>query len=272
MSDIRCSIVTTLYKGERYLDRFLQDVTEQSIFPELELILVHNTPSSRELEIINKWKPQCFIKHVVTDKLETWGASINRAVRSSSSNLIALWNVDDLRTPESLERQLDAIEEEDVGGVYGDFVISRKFGVKNGQYVNHANYEGEQTRGMVLTPFFMWKKEVHEHIGYMDEQFKSAADFCFAVRLCAHAKVKHVPQILGYYLNEGQGLSTRQNTTQPVERTVIELRYGIIDKIEKQWLTQAFDYNIRHLLQNGEWIKVSSLLPNYESFLKNNEK
>ena len=36
----------------------------------------------------------------------------------------------------------------------------------------------------------------------------------------------HIPHNSGYYLNEGMGASTRP-TVQPLERTVIEMRYGI---------------------------------------------
>jgi len=35
------------------------------------------------------------------------------------------------------------------------------------------------------------------------------------------------PDMLGYYLNEGLGQSTKSDTKQPIERTAIEIRYGV---------------------------------------------
>ena len=47
------------------------------------------------------------------------------------------------------------------------------------------------------------------------------------MRLARRGKGMHIPNILGYYLNEGLGASTSPNSKQPIEQTVIEMRYGI---------------------------------------------
>ena len=64
-----------------------------------------------------------------------------------------------------------------------------------------------------------------------------------------NGKGMHIPHNSGYYLNEGMGASTRPNSKQPLERTVIEMRYGI-DVIEPRLIAEARNYDIENI-HNG---------------------
>ena len=92
-----------------------------------------------------------------------------------------------------------------------------------------------------------------------------------AIRLAIHAKeVALVRENLGWYLNEGKGASTRGDGRQPIERTVIEMRYGILDKIETQYLEGTRDFNIHQAINYGEKISIEELVPNYKDFIRGN--
>ena len=55
----------------------------------------------------------------------------------------------------------------------GNFIIVKNFGSKNGQLIDHSIYypgHKEFTRGMVLGPFFMFRKTLIEKSGLFDEQ------------------------------------------------------------------------------------------------------
>ena len=100
---------------------------------------------------------------------------------------------------------------------------------------------------MILGPFFMFRRSVLDRCGMFDEQFKSGGDFDFAMRLARCGNGLCLSDMLGYYLNEGTGLSTNINDdVQAIERTVIELRYGL-DVLEPQFIKQARKYDIEHL-------------------------
>lgn len=49
------SILTSYYRGEKYLSDFLKNFESQDIFPNLELVIDLNEPSNLELEIINEF-------------------------------------------------------------------------------------------------------------------------------------------------------------------------------------------------------------------------
>ena len=84
----------------------------------------------------------------------------------------------------------------------------------------------------------MFKRSILEKIGYFDEQLLSGADFDFAMRLGRHGHGRHIDHNLGYYLNDRSGLSTKVNSLQEIERTVVELRYGL-NPINKSLIEKA---------------------------------
>jgi len=129
----------------------------------------------------------------------------------------------------------------------------------------------ELTRGMTIGPFFMFRRTSLEKSGMFDEQLKSGADFDLAIRLAIHnPNVICAPGILGYYLDEGKGASTNGDGKQPTERTLIEIRYGIYDKIDKTWIQKTQPYRAEELLIEGKWLSIRNFVPNYDNFIKNN--
>jgi hypothetical protein len=97
-------------------------------------------------------------------------------------------------------------------------------------------------------------------------------DLC--IRLALHGKAVMTTGQLGYYLNEGLGASTKPNSKQPIERTIIELRYGIYDKIDYDYLpaTVRYDVRIPSILQFGQYHPVSEFVPDYDNFIHKREK
>ncbi len=102
---------------------------------------------------------------------------------------------------------------------------------------------------MILGPFFMFRKSILEKTKVFDEQLVSGNDYDLALRLAFNGKGMHIPHNSGYYLNEGLGLSTRPDSKQALERTVIELRYGL-DVIEPRLLPARKEYDIERI-HNG---------------------
>ena len=112
---------------------------------------------------------------------------------------------------------------------------------------------------MCIGPFFMFRKDILEVIGYFDEQFKSGGDYDFALRMSHNGlKIGMIYGILGYYLDEQQGLSTRGDNVQPIERTMVEMRYGLQDKIDKKYVPGVLaDYDINTVISFGQRIGLN---------------
>ena len=266
------STITPCFRMKRYLQGFLESLPRQTFFEQLEVVLDHNEPSEEEVAWVRAFqeKHPGRLKHIIVEKVDPIGISMNRCIREASAELVTIWNVDDLRTPNSIEAQARLLlEQPDVGTVYGNFRVVRSFGATDGKLVDvSAVPASELTRSMIIGPFFMFRKALCEEAGYFDEQLKSGADFDLAIRLALHSKAAMTQAELGYYLNEGLGASTRPDSRQPIERTVIELRYGIYDKIDYDYLPRAVRYNVPYLLQFRQWVPVSQFVPHYEDFIQ----
>jgi hypothetical protein len=139
--------------------------------------------------------------------------------------------------------------------------------------VTHAHFpESEYKRSMLLGPFLMFKKSLCKKAGYFDEQLKSGADYDFSIRLAYNGTVVQADDMLGYYLNEGKGASTRPDSKQPLERTVIELRYGVFDKLDMSYIPLTINYSIPHIISFGQAHPVSDYVKDYAGIVQGNIK
>lgn len=274
--DILVSTISACYKMERYLSGFLTSFHRQTFLDKMEVVLDHNEPTEQELQRVRGFQKEHpgRIRHIVREKVDPIGTSLNRCIRESSGELLAIWNVDDIRTDRSIELQARLLlDNPGINLAYGDYTMVDSFGSINGDVVQHTGIPpSEFTRSMIFGPFFMFRKSVCEKIGFFDEQLKSGADFDMAVRLAFCGKAKMVQGELGYYLNEGLGASTRCNSLQPIERTVIELRYGIYDKIDYHYLPQALKYRIYELQIGGRWVAIENFVPDYAEMMSKRYK
>ena len=270
----RVSIILSLYQSKQFLEYWLSSIAQQTIWSETELVICANDASKNEIEILNCFEDQ-YTNQVIVEYVprETLYATWNRCVKIAKSNLIAIANVDDIRTPNGLERQVEIMESRpEFTYCYGPYYKVTNFPAQEGDLETVKEYDQEEydqeeyTRSMLLGPFFLWRKAFHQTGGYFDEQFKSGGDFDFAIRLALHGRGIKVEDILGFYYDAGAGLSTG-NKLQPIERTVIELRYGIYDKIDYSYIPDAVKYNVPNVYWDGAWHPVENYVPGYKNMM-----
>ena len=254
----KVSTITPCYNMSKYMKGFLDNLSTQT-HKNLEIVLDHNDPSDEEVKLVEDYNEQYDnILHINVEGVDPIGTSMNRCIEYATGDYLCIWNVDDLRTPDSIEVMAKALDENpDVDFVYGNYVIVPKFGSTEGQYVDETGREGELTTGMILGPYFMFRKSLLEKSGVFDEQLIQGADYDLALRLAFNAKGLHLPINLGYYLNEGLGQSTKPNSKQPIERTVIELRYNI-RVLEPHLVPYTRSYDVGNIIVDEEKIPVSN--------------
>ena len=254
----KVSTITPCYNMSKYMKGFLDNLSTQT-HKDLEIVLDHNDPSDEEVKLVEEYNEQYDnILHIKVEGVDPIGTSMNRCIEYATGDYLCIWNVDDLRTPDSIEVMAKALDENpDVDFVYGNYVIVPKFGGTEGQYVDETGREDELTTGMILGPYFMFRKSILEKSGVFDEQLVQGADYDLALRLAFNAKGLHLPINLGYYLNEGLGQSTKPNSKQPIERTVIELRYNI-KVLEPHLVPYTREYDVGNIIVDEEKIPVSN--------------
>jgi hypothetical protein len=190
---------------------------------------------------------------------------MNACIKSARGKYIAIWNIDDLRTPESLALQLKLLESDPFAvAASGNFTIVTEFGSKQGQVIDNSKLSKvEHTSGMTLGPFFMFRKEVIHKVGMFDEQLKSGADFDFVLRILSTGLPIFTNEGLGYYLNEGRGASTRPGSRQKLEANFIYLRYGIWNKLDISYLARIARLDHLNIYNDGVPIPVHTVFHQY---------
>ena len=272
------STITPFYKMGRFLPYFLENYKSQTIFSKTEVVIDLNEPTEEELHLVKNFQLQNpgRIKILISDPVIPIGVSMNKCIENASGDFLAIWNIDDLRTPSSLERQINVYKKDNRFGIsHGNFIIVPSFGNVKGEYVDHSwtnKKQNELTRGMHVGPFFSWRKSLHSVCGYFDENLKSGADFDLAIRLAANTKAFCLDSVLGYYLNERNGLSTNGSGLQETERTVIDMRYGIDIKFNKMFVPSAEKYPIHEITNFGKKYPVSKFIKNFEELKQRNSE
>lgn len=267
------STITSLFRGERYLELWLDRLPRQTIFDRTEFIIDHNEPTAKELEIIQGFERDYPGKLVqmVRERVVPFGASWNRCILRSSADLCAIWNVDDLRTPDSLERQVEVFQ----AHPETDVVASRykevcSFPCEQGQLLDGSKCPEEWfSSHFLLGPLFMFRRSLCDRAGLCDEQLMVNADFDLAIRFSYHGKIRWSPGLAGYFLNERQGLSTRSRSRTHIEDTVVKLRYGIFESLDFLAVPLAVrkGYHVGHLRIDGRMVPVSRYLTKAQPLL-----
>ena len=192
----KVSTITPCYNMSKYMKGFLDNLSTQT-HKDLEIVLDHNDPSDEEVKLVEEYNEQYDnILHIKVEGVDPIGTSMNRCIEYATGDYLCIWNVDDLRTPDSIEVMAKALDENpDVDFVYGNYVIVPKFGSTEGQYVDESGREEELTTGMILGPYFMFRKSILEKSGVFDEQLVQGADYDLALRLAFNGKGLHLSLI-----------------------------------------------------------------------------
>jgi glycosyltransferase involved in cell wall biosynthesis len=263
MGTVTISIITSLYRCEKFLEAFLNHFFKIENLHECELILVHNDSTQEEMKIINQYNWQRVHKVHLQIEREGLYSSWNRAIKAAQGKYIAIWNVDDIRTPDSLLSQKEALDNSTAAMCYGDFYGTSLYGPNKQrffQYCEFENFKNGSLRHHVIGCFPMWRKEIHEKLGYFDEQFKLVGDYEFQLRVVANYKMVKARSILGYYLEFQPHKLSSNHFLQDTERAVVEFRYKYYDKVLMHTLPFTFRYKREKFQNFGNWYKISDVV------------
>jgi len=230
-------VVISLYRCEEYLITLLTNILEQTAFTKCEICILSVDPSVREIEILSK-----FSSYFPNVKLQFSNNRIgiydvwNQIIRASTAPFITNMNADDLRSHNSIELQIDYLNRNKwIDVVYQDFYYARQHGLSWQELVEinaHSNLPIVSLYSLVargINPPHnapMWRRSVHEEMGYFLETLKSAGDIEFWIRCklkgIVFLKMREIHT--SYFLNP-RGMSTSVDTPGRSESTAIILSY-----------------------------------------------
>jgi glycosyltransferase involved in cell wall biosynthesis len=263
---IKVTVLVSLYRCATYVQAFLELAVKLQGKEIIEFLLLHNDPLEEELFIIIPYLQQFpHIQHIIIKEREGLYGTWNRGIRLAKGAYITIWNVDDIRFPDSIRLQAKALDENPAAAIaYGDMFGSNeygKYGNKLYQYPEWKDDKEEFFRSYMMSCFQMWRKSIHDSIGYYDEQFRCVADFDFQIRAALHFSFIKVSTPLGVYL-EDMPHKISSDLVQGLENNVIYYRYGVYEKIQLPLLKKSLaTYKKNCFLFFGEWVTNTETAP-----------
>lgn len=219
----RVTAIVSAYYAEKYLGGRINNLLEQDERPRIVAIAKNG---SKEAEILSAYdKVLTILTEDIPGVYEAW----NMGIKAAQTPYVTNANCDDRLYPGALKRMADILDKETTYGlVYADSDIVTEI---DGKPVQRFNWmEGglpELMKGCFIGPMPMWRKKLHDRYGYFDEDYKSAGDYDFWMRL-AHGGVKfyHVRgDALGAYLSRQNSVERREPLRSLWEANNIRMKY-----------------------------------------------
>lgn len=121
------SIVTPVYNAERFVGETIQSVLNQT-YPHWELILVNDCTPDNSVEVIESYQSDERIRLIHLEHNSGAAVARNTGIEAAHGQYIAFIDSDDYWEPEKLERQLDFMNQHQVGFTYTNFAIMAEDG------------------------------------------------------------------------------------------------------------------------------------------------
>ncbi len=202
--------IVSCYNSERFLSGCLEDLEAQTIAKQIEIIVVDTGSLQNERAIVEEFKTRYpNISYIRTEQRETIFAAWNHGILAARGVYVTNANSDDRHAPEAFEKMVQALEKHPVGLVYADCYGTS---YENEVFSRHRaskvlKWPDFSVRQLLLYSIFgpqpMWRRSVHQEIGYFDPFSKVAGDYEFFIRLGARFGAHHIPEVLGLYFDAG---------------------------------------------------------------------
>lgn len=232
----RVSIITSVYKGDQFIEGFMEDIVRQTIFDQCELIMIDANSPHHEADVIKRYMQKYpNIIYVRLDQDPGLYAVWNMAIKMSKAEYITNANIDDRLKSDCYEvhaRELDKFPGIDLvySGCYKTDVPNQTFDENNHQHVApHSQYNFNKKRLVTRLMCYpnnhpMWRKSMHKKYGLFNELFKAAGDLEMWIRAAGFgdAKFKKITGFYGLFYLNPNGLSSVNYSFDEVERYVIK--------------------------------------------------
>jgi hypothetical protein len=237
----RITVITSVFNGDEFIEGFLEDITQQTIFDDCLFLLVdcNNRPVSKEgsliLEYTKKYKNIKYEKkaeHSGIGIYEAW----NYMIKNSETEYITNANLDDRLFSRSIEEHINLLDnnkEIDVAYCYNLMTNEPNYNEKKllEKYHNSV-HQALKSKKFSIFPCYefslesllqtnsphnhpVWRRSLHEKNGYFSTEYKSASDWEFWLRCALNgAKMKLIPEVLGIYYHNPKGMSTASENMQ----------------------------------------------------------
>jgi O-antigen biosynthesis protein len=210
---ITVTVLVATRGRESLLPGCLASLLQQTLIDRTEILVIHG-PGGRDLEAVRAFQPCRAIRCIPSPRpglYVAWNAGIGEA----RGRYLTTLNSDDRLRADALAVMAGALDSHpDVCLVYGDSLVTYRpdetfeHNSSNGRRLYWPEYSHRALlERCICGPHPMWRREAHTSAGLFDETFESAGDYEFWLRLAERERMLHLPEPLGLYYENPDGLS-----------------------------------------------------------------
>lgn len=211
------SAIVSTYNAERLIRGCLESLERQTIADRLEIIVIDAASQEDERSIVKEFQQRYDnIRYYRLDTRETVYQAWNRGIRLARGKYITNANTDDRLRKDALERLVSALEENsEMALAYGNCLVTEtenerfELCTPIGTYRMPDFSRNNLLNECIVGPQPVWRKALHDELGYFDEQYRCGADYEFWLRISERYNLLHVRDCLGLYMVNKNGVSIK---------------------------------------------------------------
>ncbi|MBD2730343.1 glycosyltransferase [Nostoc sp. FACHB-892] len=226
----KISVIIPAYNAEKTIKETIESVQQQT-FTDFELIVINDGSQDKTLEILHTIKDE----RLQIFSYENGGLpeARNRGIKRASGEFVSFLDADDLWTPDKLELQLVALQQNpDAGVAYSwNLCMFEKEGTLS--FVNAASppFEGNVYPNLLLENFvgngsnILLRRQVIESVGNFDRTLKSFEDWEFYLRVASVWNFVLIPQRQIIYRKVSSSMTSKVKVMEEQGLRLIEKVY-----------------------------------------------
>ena len=196
---MKVSIITVCLNSVKTIEDTIRSVLSQD-YKNIEYIIVDANSTDGTLEIIGRYDDK--IAKIISERDDGIYDAMNKGIKLSTGNIIAILNADDIYGNETVVGQMvKFMLDSNLDAAYGDLAyIDRNNTDQISRFWKPGDYEkGAFSHGWVIPhPTFFCRKEIYEKYGYFNDKFHIAADFELLLRFVEKHQINigYLPKLI----------------------------------------------------------------------------
>jgi glycosyltransferase involved in cell wall biosynthesis len=213
----RISIITACYNMGKYIEQTIQSVITQD-YPHLEYIIVDGGSTDSTIDIINRYKSKISI--IISEPDGGMYDAINKGIKSSTGDILAWLNADDIYFPWTLSTVAKAFSENNeinwirgmpsfidesgcISNIYNNISAAPRNFIRNGWF-------RDGLYGYLQQESIFWKRGLWEKVNGLNLNYTIAADFELWTRFAEISDLVSVGLPLAAFRKRSQSKSVLQ--------------------------------------------------------------
>ncbi|UCV24726.1 glycosyltransferase [Ferribacterium limneticum] len=269
------AIVST-YSAERFMQGCLEDLVAQTLFSEIEVLVIDSGSPQGESAISLEFARQYPQITLIRTEREPLYVAWNRAIPLARGKYITNANTDDRHRVDFMEVMVATLERHpEVALVYADQLISHtenetfeQCECRGAKRRHWPDYTPEDLMLRCITGSQpMWRKSLHNELGFFDTRYRIGADYDMWLRFAANYPLMHLPEPLGVLFDSPNTISGSDNRlllNQEVlaiqQERMSQTQWRELSGIRKRLAAELFGRGYQHIEHNQDLLAAKPFI------------